>query len=143
MHPVVLEMVTEMCNREKERMKAMDQEELGSWSKAVTCADGTWQTRGYHSKNATFSIRNYITGALLYFTHLCQVGRDNIITSDLYKGTSKSAEGYGASELMCKAIQEGLNIAVHWQDGDSSSKKRVLQQFPDAKVMLCGGHIGN
>ncbi len=64
MHPVVLEMVTEMCNREKERTKAMDQEELGSWCKAATCADGTWQTRGYHSKNATFSIRNYMTGAL-------------------------------------------------------------------------------
>ena len=77
MHPVVEGMVTEMCDREKERMKAMDQTKLGSWSKAVTCADGTWQTRGFHSKNGSFTIRNYDTGALLYFTHLCQRGHDN------------------------------------------------------------------
>ena len=38
MHLVVEGMVTEMCDREKERMKAMDQTKLGSWSKAVTCA---------------------------------------------------------------------------------------------------------
>ncbi len=32
----------------------------------LCCADGTWMTRtcGYHSKNATFSIRNYFTSAL-------------------------------------------------------------------------------
>ena len=27
-----------------------------SWKRAVTTADGTWQTRGWHSKNATFTI---------------------------------------------------------------------------------------
>ena len=78
MHPVVEGMVTEMCDREKVRMKAMNQTKLGSWSKAVTCADGTWHKRGFHSKNGTFTIRNYDTGALLYFTHLCQKGGDNI-----------------------------------------------------------------
>ena len=30
----------------------LDQRELGSWSRAVTSADGTWMTRGFHSKNA-------------------------------------------------------------------------------------------
>ena len=72
LHPVVEGMVTEMCDQEKARMKVMDQTKLGSWSKAATCADGTWQTRGFHSKNGTFTIRNYDTEALLYFTHLCQ-----------------------------------------------------------------------
>ncbi len=46
MHSVVEEMVKEMCIREKNRMKDMNQEELGSWTRAVTSADGTWQTRG-------------------------------------------------------------------------------------------------
>ena len=41
-------------------MQRMDQNELGSWSPAVTSADGTWMTRGHHSKNATFSIRQLI-----------------------------------------------------------------------------------
>ena len=142
MHPVVKGMVTEMCDREKEIMKAMDQTKLGSWSKAVTCADGTWQTRGFHSKNGTFTIRNYDTGALLYFTRLCQKGRDKTITSELYKGTSKSMEGYGATQLMRKAKEEGLNIKVHWQDADSSASTNVKEYYPDAEIMICGGHAG-
>ena len=62
LHPIVGQMVNEMCEREKNRMKAMKDDKLGSWKQAVTCADGTWMTRGFHSKNATFSIRNYFTG---------------------------------------------------------------------------------
>ena len=135
--PVVEEMVEEMCSREKERMKNMSQEEFGSWTRA---ADGAWHTRGFHSKNSTFTIRNYFNGALLYFIHLCQKGRDHIIEEPLYKGTSKSTEGYGATLLMNVARTEGLNIEVHWQDGDSSSSKRVLEVYPGAKIMLCGGH---
>ena len=130
MHPVVEGMVTEMCDREKARMKAMDQTKLSSWSKAVTCADGTWQTRGFHSKNGTFTIRNYDTGALLYFTHLCQKGRDKTITSEIYKGTSKSMEGNGATQLTRKPKEEGLNIKVHWQDADSSASKHVKEYYP-------------
>ncbi|XP_064386971.1 uncharacterized protein LOC135335416 isoform X2 [Halichondria panicea] len=140
MHPVVEEMVEEMCSREKERMKNMSQEQLGSWTRAVTTADGVWHTRGFFSKNSTFTIRNYFNGALLYFIHLCQKGRDHIIEEPLYKGTSKSTEGYSATQLMNVARTEGLNIEVHWQDGDSSSSKRVLEVFPGAKIMLCGGH---
>ena len=78
LHPIVKQMVDEMCEREKQRMRRMDPSTLGSWKKAVTCADGTWMTRGFHSKNATFSIRNYNTGALLYYKHICQRGRDTL-----------------------------------------------------------------
>ena len=142
LHPIVEAMVNAMCEREKQRMKDMNQEELGSWKHAVTCADGTWMTRGFHSKNATFSIRNYKTGALLYYMHICQKGQDKIIKEDLYRGTSKSAEGFGARELLKKAKKEGLNIEIHWQDADSSSSKSVEEVFPNAKVMICGGHAG-
>ena len=34
-----------------------------------------------------------------------------------------------------------MNIAIQWQDTDSSSKA-VTDHFPDAKVMICGGHAG-
>lgn len=142
LHPVVQKMVNDMCEREKNRMKAMDQTQLGSWSRAVTCADGTWMTRGFHSKNATFSVRNYFTGALLYFIHICQKGRDHIIGEELYKGTSKSAEGYAARKTLLIAKEEKLNIEVHWQDADSSSSKSVEEIYPGAKVMTCGGHTG-
>ena len=74
----------------------MDQDELGSWSHAVTSADGVWMTHGHHSKNFTFSIHNYYTGAHLYQKHLCQKGRDTLINEELYQGTSKGAEGYAA-----------------------------------------------
>ena len=31
-----------------------------TWKRAVTTADGTWQTRGWHSKNATFTISSTV-----------------------------------------------------------------------------------
>ena len=136
MFPIVQEMLDEVCELAKQKMKEVymyiDGDELGSWTRAVTAADGVWHTRGWHSKNATFSIRNYLTGALLYYKHICQKGRDKIIKDELYKGTSKSAEGYAARVTFQKAKEEGMQIAVHWQDADSSS----------AHIMICGGHAG-
>ena len=82
MYPVVKQMVDEIRDEAKQEMRGMDQDKLGSWSHAVTSADGVWMTRGWHSKNGTFSIRNYFTGALLYCMHLCQQGRDNIIIKE-------------------------------------------------------------
>ena len=35
-----------------------------------------------------------------------------------------------------------MDIAVQWQDADSSSSNAVTELFPDAKVMICGGHAG-
>ena len=144
MYPVVKQMVNEMCEDGKNQMKCMDPTQLGSWSRAVTSADGMWMTRGFHSKNATFSMRNYLTGALLYYVHLCQRGRDKVIHEELlnYQGTSKAAEGYGARLVSKKAKEEGMNIEVHWQDADSSSSNAVQEHFNDAEVMICGGHVG-
>ena len=36
-----------------------------------------------------------------------------------------------------------MNIAVVWQDADSSSANAIKENFPDCKVMLCGGHAGS
>lgn len=36
---------------------------------------------------------------------------------------------------------EGISIAVHWQDADSSSSNAVEKHFGRAKIMLCGGHF--
>ena len=74
-------------------------------------------------QNATFTIRNYLTGALLYYHHLCQKGRDKVIEEELYRGTSKSAEGFAARVTFQKAKKEGMHVAAHWQDADSSSAK--------------------
>ena len=126
-------MVDEVCEEAKKQMKAMPDGELGSWKRAVTCADGTWQTRSWHSKNATFSIRNYFNGALLYYKHLCQKGTNKIIEEELYPGTSKSAEGFSARITFKKAREEGMQIAIHWQDADSSSSNAVTEEFPNAE----------
>ncbi len=99
-------------------------------------------TRGHHSKNFTFSIRNYYTGALLYQKHLCQKGRDNLINKELYQGTSKRVEGYAARLTFKKAKEEDINIAIHWQDADFSSSNAMTEHFPDAEIMICGGHAG-
>ena len=129
-------MVDDLCEVAKREI------DLGSWKRAVTTADGTWQTRGWHSKNATFTIRNYLNGALLYCHHLCQKGRDKIVEGDLYLGTSKSAEGYAARITFQRAKEEGMDVTIHWQDADSSSAKAVREIYPKAEIMLCGGHAG-
>ena len=101
----------------------------------VTVADGTWQTRGRHSKNTTFTIRSYPNGALTTSVRKAEM-------KELYKGTSKSAEGYTSSITFERAKEEGMQIAVHWQDADSSSANEVREVFPDADTMICGRHVG-
>ena len=123
-------------------MKAKNDHELGSWKRAVTTADGMWQTMGRHSKTATFSIRNCLNGALLYYHHFCQKGSDDVVEGGLYPGTSKFDEGYAASITFQRAKEEGMEVAVHWQDADSSSAKPVREVYPDAQIMICGGHAG-
>ena len=59
---------------------------------------------------------------------------DKTITSELYKGTSKSMEGYCATQLMRKAKEEGLII--------ETASKHVKEYYPDAEIMICGGHAG-
>ena len=139
MHSIVESMLDEVCEAAKQEMRDVKESQLGSWKNAVTVADCTWQTRGWHSKNATFTIRNYLTGALLYYHHLCQKGRDEVIEEELYRGTSKSSEGFAARVTFQKAKEEGMHVAVHWQDADSSSAKAVREVFPDAEVMIFVG----
>ena len=141
MFPIVQEMLDEVCELAKQEMKEVDGDELGSWTREVTVGDGVWHTRGWHSKNAMFSIRNYLTGALLYYMHTCQKGRDKIIKDELSKGMSKSTEGYTARVTFQKAKEEGMQIAVHWQDADSSGNA-VRELFLDAHIIICGGHAG-
>ena len=83
-----------------------------------------------------------MNGALLYYHHLCQRGRDKMMDEELYKGTSKSAEEYAARITFRRAKEEEMQVAVHWQDADSSSAKAVSEVFPDAEIMICGGHAG-
>ena len=130
MYPVVNVMVDDLCEVAKREMKEKNDGDLGSWKQAVTTADGTWQTRGWHSKNA---IRNYLNGALLYYHHLCQKGRDE---GDLYLGTSKSAEGYAARVTFQRAKEEGMDVAIHWQDADSSSAKGYIPRLKSCCVVV-------
>ena len=46
----------------------------------------------------------------------------------------------GMEPLLYKAKYEGMNVAIHWMDKDSSSAKAIGQHYPDTKLMLCGGH---
>ena len=144
-HPVVYDMLTEMCDEAKSEMKSLDPTVVGSWKRAVTTSDGVWLTRGKFSQNCSFTVRNYMNNALLYFVHVCMRGKENdIVGGELYQGTSKGAEGYAASIAFQKAKEEGIHIEVQWQDGDSSAAKSFREHFTDetkSRVMLCGGHV--
>ena len=141
-YPHVKSILDEMCNKEKERMKTLPQEQLGSWNRAVVTSDGVWHTRGHLSKNGSFIIKNYLTGGLLWYGHKCMRGRDDVIEDELFEGTAKSMEGVLASECYEQAKSEGCKVEVVWQDGDSSAAKSVSQHHPTGKVYKCGGHVG-
>ena len=143
--PYIKSMLDEMCEDGKEKMKELPADQIGSWSRAVTCCDGCWLIRGHFSQNCTFVIKNYITGALLYYGHLCMRGADTICDEELWQGTAKSAEGHLSEVLWAKAKEEGLKVEVNWQDADSSSAKGFRQSFSneqESRIMLCGGHVG-
>ena len=72
-------------------------------------------------------------------------GSSNICDSDLWEGTTKAEEGHLAEVCFTKAKEEGMVIAINWQDADSSSAKSFRYVFPDSslsRVMLCGGQVG-
>eukprot|EP00058_Branchiostoma_floridae_P024370 XP_002609860.1 hypothetical protein BRAFLDRAFT_90776 [Branchiostoma floridae] len=145
-YPITRKLVHEHCEAAKTEMRDLPAEELGSAKRAVTQADGTWGTRGFHSKNCTVTVRNSMNNSLLYVAHLCMKGKDKVADEDfpLYKGTSKSGEGVGLEMLWEQAVRDGISPEVHWQDGDSSSALSFRAHFPDEKkhkVMLCSGHV--
>ena len=139
----VLDILEEQCSDAIADMKATGDKELGSFARAVTTGDGVWHTRKF-SKNCTFTVRNFMNNSLLYYVHLCMKGRDKVVPGELYQDTSHSAEGIGADIAFKHARADGMDIEVHWQDGDSSSGKSFHKHYPDeqrSRVMQCGGHV--
>ena len=107
MYPHITDILNEMCEEEKERMKQLNHEELGSWERAVVTSDGVWHTRGHFSKNGSFIIKNYLTGGLLWYGHKCMRGKDDVVDEELFEGTAKSMEGFLAGECYKEAREEG------------------------------------
>ena len=141
-YEVVQHILTGIRDEEKENMKKIDNNVLGSWQRGVVTSDGVWHTRGHFSKNGSFIVKNYLTGGLLWFGHTCM--RRNSEDDDLFMGTAKSMEGFLAGECYRQGKDEGCNIEVVWQDGDSSSQKSVEEVFGAEyrRVFKCGGHVG-
>ena len=72
-------------------------------------------------------------------------GSSNMCDSDFWEGTTKAAEGHLAVVCFTKAKEEGMVIAINWQDADSLSAKSFCYVFPDSSlshVMLCEGQVG-
>ena len=100
-YPVVKQMVDEMCEEAKEEMKTMDEHTFGSWKQAVTLDKSR---RSMDDKWPPLQKWHIQCLQLLYYKHLCERGRDNIVEGELYKGTSKSImEGFAAREVMHQA----------------------------------------
>ena len=57
-YPHVNDILDDMCLEEQERMQEKEDDELGSWSRAVVTSDGVWHTRGHFSKNGSFIVKN-------------------------------------------------------------------------------------
>ena len=115
----VEKLLSEQYEEAKQHTRSLGEATLGSFKKAVTTGDAAYLTRGHHSRNATYTLCNK---EVLYYTHMCLRGPDHgIVEYPLFKGTANAAEGHAAKDLFKQAVQEGMHIAVHWQDADSSS----------------------
>ena len=55
---------------------------------------------------------------------------DTICDEELWQGTAKAAESHLSQVLWARAKDEGLNVAVNWQDANSSSAKGSAIHFP-------------
>ena len=67
-YPVVKQMLDDQCERAKDELKSKPDDEIGSFKKAVTSADGVWMTRGHHSQNfsgTTSPMRYCITSTIV------------------------------------------------------------------------------
>ena len=116
-------------------MQSAPPDQIGSWNRAVTVGDGAWQTRGHHSQNFTFHVRDHVRNSVLYYLHLCQRGKDSMSEEPLNKGTSGSCEGVAAGRLFSQMHKEGMFLVVHWQDADSSSANEITRY--SLNVMSC------
>ena len=142
LYPHVQDILNEMCDEEKDQLMTKDDSELGSWKRAVVTSDGVWHNRGYFSKNGSFIIKNYFTGGILWYGHKCMRGKDDVIDEELFAGTSKSMEGCLAEVRYKEAKDEGCDVEVVWQDGDSSAANAVSMWHPKGEIYKCGGHVG-
>ena len=143
--PYIKDILEETCDDAKHRMKQVSSDQIGCWSRAVTCCDGCWLIRGHFSDNCNFVIKNYITGALVYYGQLPMRDADRICDEELWQGAAKSSEGYLSQILWATAKDQGLKVGINWHDADSSSAKGFRYSFPneqESKVMLCGSHVG-
>jgi len=91
--PHIKQIFDDMCEDTKTQMCNISDDTLENWGRSVTTCDGCWQIRGHFSQTCTFIIKNYLTGALLYYEHLSMRGADNISTEELWQGTLKGSLG--------------------------------------------------
>ena len=63
-----------------------------------------------------------MTNEVIAYKHLCQMAGPRDQDADIFQGTSKSVEGFGAHACFTVLKEAGLHVEVHWQDGDSSSE---------------------
>ena len=111
MYPHVQDMVDGQCELAKQKMKEKPAAELDSLQNAVTTADGAWLTRGHHSQNFAYDVRDYLTSALLYYQHLRQRGK---ITS-VKTNTGSLISLFHMASLGSKlgALSQVMNVGDH------------------------------
>uniref|UniRef100_A0A1X7UW32 Uncharacterized protein n=1 Tax=Amphimedon queenslandica TaxID=400682 RepID=A0A1X7UW32_AMPQE len=96
----------------------------GFYAMSLQCSGGSF------SRNCTFTVRNYMTGAFLYYYHICQKGKDTC-KEDLYEGTLKSVKEFGAEHVFILMAQHGIIVECHVQDCDSTAGNAMLKSFPN------------
>lgn len=116
-YPLVADISNGMCEEEKNNMRALRNDQLGSCKKAVVTSDGVWHTW-------TFQQKRVIQYQKLFDRWIV------VVWSQVYarQSTSKSMEGILAEECYKQAADEGCKVEV--------SGKMVTQEQPRQLVSI-------
>lgn len=122
--------------------------------------DGTWQKRGYKSKNGVCTLTSLDTGKVLdveVLTKFCsgcvkcgasQNKKDNHVSKCIknYEGSSGGMETVAAVSIFNRSeVKRGVRYEFFLGDGDSKAHQAVVESDPynglEVKKLECVGHI--
>jgi hypothetical protein len=101
--------------------------------------DCRWSSRGFNAEEATVTVIENETGEVIFRCHILRK-RKRFWKHRLYAGSSKGMEGFGVLAFIKLLIEEGFTVDRFSHDNDATTKKHVMDAFPEAKEELCVCH---
>ena len=162
-YPHVADISNGMCEEEKNNMRALRNDQLGSCKKVVVTSDGVRHTSGHFSKKGSFNIKNYLTGGLLWFGHKYMRGKEpqnlwkeslqrNVISRQQMKAAKWKLSGKMVTQEQPRQLvsiitmEKFYGVEDTWVGSIEAAKKKEFStdfkrkyeaQFPSVRTLNC------